>query len=143
MLLPLMYSGKLFDACIHTMNSFGVLTWELIFEDNPYFYSNIKKLFYGSDFETSEYCKLTGFNIPAKVANGLRPVIPINLNNLVEWCDLFITHKEDVSKKNSIYSIMFSLTEMMRECWHEKPSIRPSFGDVVKKLQVLKLSLNK
>ena len=118
--------------------------WELLFEENPYIYKNIGKLFFERDFEGSGYSGLVGFNILPRVMSGLRPVIPFqNDRQLCKlWTQKFIHSK---FTNESIVECLFKMKDLMESCWQPTPEKRPSFASVIKILNDIRntLRLNK
>lgn len=111
--------------------SFSIIIWELLFEDHPYLYSNIEKLFFEMDYETSEYKKLTHYNILYRAIQGLRPIIPFStVESCEKWCNKYL--------KSQNHEIMFSICALMKDCWNPSPKERPSFDEIVGKISNLK-----
>ena len=108
--------------------SFSIIAWELLFEEgNPYDYSNRTKVFYTMNEEKQlRYEKLSPFNVPTLVSQGLRPPIPFDSSeNCKDWCSLFATSEKEH------YLIILQLTDLIKRCWDERPEQRPSFIEIV------------
>jgi len=112
--------------------SFGIVMWELLFEDNPYLYRNKEKLFIETPFEQTIYSTLTSYNILNEVVKGLRPVIPFSsLESCRSWCDKYVHDKMTTTLKSDT---VIELTDLMKRCWNATYQDRPQFDEIVKNL---------
>ncbi|EFC46040.1 predicted protein [Naegleria gruberi] len=119
--------------------SFSILAWQVIFEDHPYLYINKEKLFSNSKFKHTPYVDVTNDNLLARVATGLRPVIPFNADTVSKWTQKFIKSKYD----NDLIALsMIAIAQLVQNCWNLNPHLRPNFQDVSDTLQTCKNTLS-
>ncbi|KAL9649970.1 hypothetical protein ABK040_003088 [Willaertia magna] len=116
--------------------SFGIIMWELLFEENPYCNQHSEKLYYFKKDQKIEI--VNALSVPLMVREGKRPIIPFeNDNEMERWIDLFILSREEEKMNNNLRTIKEVLKEyinLFKMCWSQQPKDRPSFNVIVSKL---------
>ena len=121
--------------------SFGIIMWELFFEESPYSYINKVKL--GLDKGPSIYDKLENqFMVAQHVSiDGLRPHIPFETKEeCYSWIERYM--REGKSTEH-LFNIVFKYIELMTRCWSQKPEERPSSLEVLQSLTELQKEYTK
>ena len=123
--------------------SFGILMWEILFEENPYLHQNSPKFSkYGERRVLINDETQMSFNALGKVLKGERPIIPFNIQDksLIKlWIKDFL-YMEDQSAANNedilniTVNALIAYIELMKECWHEIPTNRPEFAEITLRL---------
>ena len=105
--------------------SFGMIMWEVFFEQAPY-------------TESSKTCKLltnqqptNPINVLTLVVNGKRPSIPFDTRDeLLEWMQVY-----PVGIPSEKCGIVLGYFELVRVCWDVLPRNRPDFQTICKRLR--------
>lgn len=114
--------------------SFGIIMWELFFEEAPYLNYNSKKVY---KFIPNN-SKMNEFNILFHVLNGERPVIPFtNREEEILWLEEFVLPFNNSFSTSSLVAISDKYLDLMKLCWSEDPNSRPSFESISRQLQYL------
>ncbi|KAG2374503.1 hypothetical protein C9374_010787 [Naegleria lovaniensis] len=117
--------------------SFGIIMWELFFEETPYLYSNSKKF----PMTTTQNHDMSSFNALSKVLKGERPLLPFDSNEQEQVRKWILTfHGKDVVETMSLErlcEICSKYIQLMRECWNANHQERPTFADVIHRLMSL------
>ncbi|KAG2387376.1 hypothetical protein C9374_001708 [Naegleria lovaniensis] len=112
--------------------SFGIIMWELFFEENPY-NSCSEKLYKFHKLQI----QLGGLSIIFQVSKGLRPFIPFwNDEEQFMWTKEFIPQelRGEVSLEQFIHVENVYL-DLMKQCWNGQPENRPPFLNVIDTLK--------
>ena len=119
--------------------SFGIILYELFFEENPYLNTSPKINFKKSEHHSAE--DDNPFNIIFQVANNQRrPTIPFGTKEeLSEWSKIYLIN--DYSQSDTFYSKIQNYISLMKECWAHDPSQRPSFSQILSLLISLRQDL--
>src|SRR3989338_7961411 len=112
--------------------SFGIIMWELFFEESPYINQNSPKLYkYGErrDHNIDSH----GFNALGKVLSGDRPVIPFHDKPTMKlWIsDFLLENQSDDQILESAANAIILYVNLMKQCWDATPSERPEFSDII------------
>ncbi|KAG2389236.1 hypothetical protein C9374_014636 [Naegleria lovaniensis] len=141
--------------------SFGIIMWELFFEENPYL--NDKSLKIHKFHTNNPFSNKTsgsdenGVNILFKVMNGMRPIIPFTSNRVMSeftnssqhdlstsfkteaevWIQEYIQPQNSHLSLATLMDICNEYINLMKQCWNENPSVRPTFVQIVNILETL------
>ena len=117
--------------------SFSIIMWELFFAQAPYTNSN-------GLCENKTTCRnMTPLSILSKVSRGERPVVPFNTRTELEsWLEKYVP--EYVSPKTSftLVYVVDDYVSLMKECWNQDATLRPSFQDISHRLSYMQEQLN-
>ncbi|KAG2388843.1 hypothetical protein C9374_000282 [Naegleria lovaniensis] len=112
--------------------SFGIVMYELFFEDNPFINYHSQKIHKFSQPDISDH---NVYSIPLKVSKGLRPKIPFsNREEQVLWIQEYMKEDEKSFGMSELCWLVDRFMELMKSCWDQNPSRRPSFDDVADRL---------
>ncbi|KAG2387189.1 hypothetical protein C9374_001521 [Naegleria lovaniensis] len=108
--------------------SFGIIMYELFFEDNPFLNHNSQKI---HKFSQPDITDLNSFSIPLKVSTGFRPKIPFsNREEQTLWIQEYMKEDERSLGMSDLLWVVDRYIELMKLCWDQNPNVRPSFDDV-------------
>ncbi|EFC42325.1 predicted protein [Naegleria gruberi] len=108
--------------------SFAIIMYELFFEEAP-FSSGSSKL---NRFSKDEKEVKNLLSIPWLVAKGERPKIPFTTEEeLSMWIEEFIKDEKDLNGNVSLFKAVQDYIDLMKKCWTQNPSERPTFAEVV------------
>ncbi|KAG2387147.1 hypothetical protein C9374_001479 [Naegleria lovaniensis] len=129
--------------------AFGIILWELYFEQVPFMETNSSKL---SRFKAQD---LTGspklqeshipFQVPTMVMNGIRPEIPFsNREEEQVWIKEFILPNETQQEQSleKLVRVTEAYMDLTRACWSLRASERPDFVTISQKIQQMISILN-
>lgn len=113
--------------------SFGIIMYELLFEENPYLNEESKKIHH---FRPSKG-GIKAFNILFAVSReAYRPVIPfLDDGELTKWIGEYMGHEELDQVK--LFECIGEYVLLMKQCWEQQSENRPSFKDIVQSLTTI------
>ena len=108
--------------------SFAIIMYELLFEENPYLNETSKKIHH---FRPSP-SNLKSLNVIFSVAKeGHRPTVPfLNKEELSEWLDEYNVENKQGGNEDMISAVEDYVT-LMKRCWEQVPSNRPTFTQII------------
>ncbi|KAG2385704.1 hypothetical protein C9374_003519 [Naegleria lovaniensis] len=112
--------------------SFGIIMWELFFEENPYMNDKSAKIhrFHSASSGENEY------NILLHVLRGERPKIPFLTPQEEEiWLKEYVQPYQSEYSMSKLVQLTNEYIELMKKCWDSEAEKRPEFSEIV---QVLK-----
>ena len=119
--------------------SFGIIMWELFFEENPYFNQNSAKI-----HKFKQCNRLTslssegGLSIIFKVLKGHRPVIPFsNMEEEEIWLQEYIKPNNASMSIGELITVTNEYVELMKMCWDANPDARPTFLEIIQSLSLI------
>ena len=119
--------------------SFGIIMWELFFEESPYINQHSPKLFKYGEARDDDISHL-GFNAFGKVLSGERPIIPFHDKSSVKlWiADFLLEHQSNNDKILEVTTnAVIQYVDLMKQCWSGTPSERPEFTEITLSLSNL------
>jgi len=109
--------------------SYGIIMWELLFEMTPFLQNP-------DESEPTE--KLLAYKIPFLVSQGLRPTIPKRMEeDYARWIQGHFLNYAFKGFKNPA-SVLEKYVILMKLCWEQQPSKRPSFSFILEQLKEMK-----
>ena len=107
--------------------SFGVIMYELFFEESPYSFS--KKVTY---FDTVREDAPTPLALlPRVLFNNFRPKIPFSTREQEEiWVVKFVLPQEKHQSMKRLTDRVHTFVELMKKCWDRDANNRPTFVEV-------------
>ncbi|KAG2374413.1 hypothetical protein C9374_010697 [Naegleria lovaniensis] len=115
--------------------SFGIIMYELLFEETPYNMTS-EKLDYFSENEPSSTMHNSLAFLPQFLYKQLRPKIPFkDANQEYEWCKQFVYKDPSMLSLKETVCVFNKLVELMKQAWDQNPHNRPSFQTISQMLQ--------
>ena len=112
--------------------SFGIVMYELLFEENPYINQSSEKI---NRFSKSEITDVNSFSIPFKVSKGFRPKIPFStVEERSVWIKEYMKDDKKYLDIDILVSVVDQYIDLMKDCWDQNPDERPSFDEVADRL---------
>ncbi|KAG2374220.1 hypothetical protein C9374_011057 [Naegleria lovaniensis] len=112
--------------------SFAVIMWSLFFEESPYGNCNSQKMNYFKDIKKEQDSNAHTLNILSLVLKGIRPFIPFGTHEqMYEWLQEFYFTREQAYSPLVVAQCVERYMNLMKQCWNQMPSLRPSFDSIV------------